>query len=211
MWPQHRSTAATAAPFRRSFRALTIAGLLGLAGCAGAGAGSGVIYYTNFTAGYVPGSIAAASPLLVETYGAPAPNLAQQAVTEATVQGLRSSGPPWMPRNYTGNPDAVENPAYVMRVGYGVPKAFNRQDLCKAAMSDATLDAARSAADANASRTVAGICRGKRAVAYAEGSPGVNPDITGQHFSDFVGLLGRKLMPRRNPVTQDDCLWRRCD
>lgn len=211
MVPQHRKPGSGKARLRRAARAAAVMSILGLAACAGTGSGSNVVYYSNFTAGYVPSSLAASMPLLVETYGSPAPNLTQQAVTDATVRGLRSSGPSWMPRNYTGDPADVPNPAYVLRVAYGVPKAFNRQDFCKTGMSNAALDAVRGAADAEATRTIAGVCRGTRAVAYAEGSPGLNPDISSQHFSDFVGLLGRRVMPRTNPVTRDDCILRRCD
>ncbi|WP_193366799.1 hypothetical protein [Pelagibius marinus] len=192
-------------------RSLAAAGLFGLAACAATGSGGGTVYFTNFTAGYVPSSLAASGPLLVETYGAPAPNLAQEAVTAASVQGLRNHGPSWMPRHYSGNPADVERPAYVLRIAYGVPKAFNGQGLCKAEMSSAAVEAARGAGDKDATRTLAGVCRGTKAVAYAEGSPGVSPDISGEGFSKFVGLLGRKLMPRRNPVTQDDCIFRFCD
>jgi hypothetical protein len=192
-------------------RSLAAASLFGLAACTATGPGGGTVYFTNFTAGYAPASLAASGPLLVETYGSPAPNLVQDAVTAATVQGLRRYGPPWLPRKYTGNPGDVERPAYVLRVAYGVPKAFNGQALCTAEMSAAGVDAARGPKDKDATRTIAGLCRGTRAIAYAEGSPGVNPDIGGERFSEFVGLLGRKLMPRRNPVTQDDCIWRRCD
>ncbi len=195
----------------RMARGLAAAGLFTLAGCTATGPGGGTVYFTNFTAGYVPSSVAASGPLLVETYGGPAPNLAQEAVTAASVQGLRRHGPPWMPRHYTGNPGDVENPAYVLRVAYGVPKAFNGQTLCTAEMSAAGLDAARGAGDKSATRTIAGLCRGTRAVAYGEGSPGINPDIGGERFSEFVGLLGRKILPRRNPVTQDDCIFRLCD
>ncbi|MEO3427864.1 hypothetical protein AAFN88_03335 [Pelagibius sp. CAU 1746] len=190
---------------------LAAAGLLGLAGCAATGAGGATVYFTDFTAGYVPVSVAAAGPLLVETYGGPGPNLTQEAVSSATVQGLRRYGPPWMPRNYTANPQDVARPAYLLRIAYGVPKSFNGRTLCAPEMGAAALEAARGAADKDATRTLAGLCRGSRAVAYAEGSPGVNPDIGGERFAEFVGLLGRKLMPRRNPVTEDDCIWRRCD
>ncbi len=210
---QHPAEDRTARKFRspRLTFGLAAAGLFGLVACTSTSPGGGTVYFTNFTAGYVPASVAASGPLLVETYGGPAPNLAQEAVTAATVQGLRRHGPPWMPRHYTGNPGDAENPAYVLRVAYGVPRAFNGQTLCTAEMSAAAVDAARGPGDKEATRTIAGVCRGTRAVAYAEGSPGVNPDIGGERFSKFVGLLGRKLMPRRNPVTQDDCIWRRCD
>jgi hypothetical protein len=199
------------APGRGLGLGLAAAALLGLAGCAAGGAGGGVVYFSNFTAGYVPSSLAANAPLLVETFGTPAPNLAQEAVTAATVDGLRRYGPPWMPRNFSGNPADVAGRNYVVRIAYGVPKAFKGREICGDEMSGAALEAARGQDDASASRTVAGVCRGSRAVAYAEGSPGSNADITSARFAEFVGLLGRKLMPRQNPVTRDDCLWRRCD
>ena len=206
-----RSTDATPKDQPRPLRALAFAGLLGLAGCAGTGAGGGTVYYTNFTAGYVPASVAASFPLMVVSYGSPAPNLTQEAVTRATVVGLRSHGPSWMPRHYTGNPEDAPNPAYILRIAYGVPKAFNGRNICKATMSNEALEASRTQADATATRTIAGVCRGERAVAYGEGSPGLTPNIEGERFSEFAGLLGRRLMPRRNPVTQDDCLFRFCD
>lgn len=196
---------------RRARLGLAAVTLLGLAGCAAGGSGGGVVYFSNFTAGYVPSSLAANAPLLVETFGAPAPDLAQEAVTAATVDGLRRYGPLWMPRNFSGNPADVAGRNYVVRVAYGVPKTFKGREICGEAMSAAALEGARGAAEADASRTVAGVCRGTRAVAYAEGSPGSNADITGTRFAEFVGLLGRKLMPRQNPVTKDDCIWRRCD
>lgn len=188
-----------------------LAMVLGLAGCAATGPGGGVVYFTNFTAGYVPASIAADMPLLVETFGSPAPNQTQQAVTAATVEGLRRHGPPWMPRGYAGDPADVEQRNYVIRIAYGVPKGFNGQALCTGEMGREALEAARGSGDSGASRTIAGVCRGTRAVAYGEGSPGTNADIGSGSFAEFVGLLGRRLMPRRNPVTQDDCIFRLCD
>lgn len=209
---QQRDKRVAKRSFNRTFSAaLAAAALFGLAACAGTGSGSQVVYFTNFTAGYVPASVAAYSPLLVETFGRPAPNLAQEAVTEATVQGLRRHGPAWMPRNYSGNPADVDRPAYLLRIAYGVPRAFNGQSICKDDMSSNALLAARGQADENPSRTIAGLCRGPRAVAYGEGSPGVNPNISGEGFAEFVGLLGRQLLPRRNPVTEDDCVFRFCD
>jgi len=38
-----------------------------------------------------------------------------------------------------------------------------------------------------------------------------DPDIAGETFARFVGLLGRETMPRRNPVLDDDCVFRVCD
>ncbi len=213
--PQRTPTGTKATPsafFRGAGRVVGLAALLGLAACAGSR--GGVVYNTNFTAGYVPTSLAAAAsraPLLVETYGSPAPDLAREDITQATVRALRKSGPTWMPRNYTGNPEDAPRPPYLLRVVYGKPKAFNRQQLCAAEMTAEVLEAARSSADEGSTRTLASLCRAGNAVAVAEGSPGINPDINGERFSNFVGLLGRQLMPRRNPVTQDDCIFRKCN
>src|SRR3546814_3260343 len=58
-----------------------VAFLLTAAACSGTG--SGVVYNSNFTAGYVPGSLRAAmsrAPLLVETYGTPGHAQAQEGV-----------------------------------------------------------------------------------------------------------------------------------
>jgi hypothetical protein len=194
---------------RRSAGRLALLALLALGACSGTR--GGVVYNTTFTAGYVPASFAAAMPQLVETYGSPSAGLEPAAVTQASVEGLRRFGPAWFPRNYTGNPEDAPRPAYLLRIAYGVPKAFNRQTLCGAEMSPQTLEAARTSADEGTSRTVAALCRGASYVALAEGSPGIDPNIEGEKFGAFVGLLGRQLLPRRNPVTQDDCLFRRCD
>ncbi|MEQ8357484.1 MAG: hypothetical protein RH942_18255 [Kiloniellaceae bacterium] len=192
-------------------RSLALMVVLGLGACTGTGTGGGTVYYTAFTAGYVPNSLAAAHPLLVETYGSPTPGVAPENVLEATVAGLRQSGPAWMPRNYTGRPDDAPRPAYRLRIAYGAPKAFDRQDLCGPDMSAEFLAAGRGQNDAGSTRTLAGLCRGETEVAYGEGSPGANPDIRGERFQKFVGLLGRAVMPRRNPVTDDDCVFRNCD
>lgn len=194
---------------RRNARRLAFLALLALGACSGAR--GGIVYNTNFTAGYVPASVAAAMPQLVETYGSPTAGLETAAVTRASVAGLRQFGPTWLPRNYTGNPEDVPRPAYLLRIAYSVPKAFNRQQLCGSDMSPELLEAARSSADEGGTRVVAGLCRGKSAVALAEGSAGLDPDIEGEKFAAFIGLLGRQLLPRRNPVTEDDCLFRRCD
>lgn len=211
MQAQRRTTSEIPARRRRGSGLAMLAALLALGACSGSGTAGGTVYFTNFTAGYVPSSVAAAYPLLVQTFGSPASGLAPAAVTRATVEGLRESGPAWMPRGYSGNPGDVPNPAYRLRIAYGVPQSFDGQQLCTQEMSDAALEAARGPGDAAATRTIAGLCRGANAVAYAEGSPGAAPDVNGARFRSFVGLLARLLMPRNNPVTKDDCLLRRCD
>ena len=194
---------------RRNAKRLAFLALFALGACSGTR--GGVVYNTTFTAGYVPASVTAAMPQLVETYGSPTAGLETAAVTRASVAGLRQFGPAWFPRNYTGNPEDAPRPAYLLRIAFSVPKAFNRQQLCDAEMSQETLEAARTSADEGTSRAVAVLCRGKSYVALAEGSPGFDPDIEGEKFAAFIGLLGRQLLPRRNPVTQDDCMFRRCD
>jgi hypothetical protein len=195
----------------RLLRGVGLAALLALAACAGAG--GGVVYSSDFTAGYAPDSLRAMmsrTPLLVETYGSPAPNLDRADITRASVLALRASGPTWFPRNYTGAPGDAPQAAYILRIAYGLPKAFNRQRICAPEMRSESLQSG-GAGQEPATRTLAAVCRGTTAIAVAEGSPGVNPDIGGQRFAAFVGLLGRQVMPRRNPVTQDDCIFRRCD
>lgn len=211
MQAQHSSTSGRKEWRRLAGGVVASAMLFALAACTVGGPSSGTVYYTNFTAGYVPSSVAAAHPLLVETFGSPAAGLTQAEITRASVEGLRESGPPWMPRGYSGSPQDVPNPAYVLRIAYGVPRSFNGQLICEEEMSNAALEATRKEDDASAMRTIAGLCRVSNAVAYAEGSPGSSPNVSGKAFRAFVGLLGRQLMPRRNPVTKDDCIFRRCD
>src|SRR3546814_2622918 len=140
-----------------------VALLLTAAACSGPG--SGVVYNSNYTAGYDPGSLRAAmsrAPLLVETYGTPGDAQAQETVSRATALALRQHGSPWLPRNYTDSPvDAGEGP-YRLRVAYGMPKSFDRQRVCTAAMDSAALEAARRETDAGSTRTVASLCRGER-------------------------------------------------
>ena len=152
-------------------RALAAAALFVLGGCTGTGSGAGVVYFTSFTAGYAPRSLAAAHPVLVQTYGSPAPDLPQQSVTQATVQALRASGPSWMPRGYTGNPEDAPRPAYRIHIAYGAPKAFNRQGLCNQDMSVETLEAARGADEAETTRTMAKARRALLRISTASGSP----------------------------------------
>lgn len=194
--------------------AVVAAAVLLIAVAACAGGRSGTVYYSNFTAGYVPQSLYAAmsqAPLLVETFGQPAPNLAQESVGRATALALRQYGSPWMPRNYTDSAvDAADGP-YRLRVAYAMPKSFDSQRICGAAMDAAALEAGRRESDAGSTRTVASLCRGETTIGIAEGSPGASPDITGETFARFVGQLGREVMPRRNPVYDDDCVFRFCD
>lgn len=208
---EHDMTTITGATKRKARLGLATAAVIALGGCAAIGSGSGTVHFTNFTAGYDPLSVSASMPLLVETFGSPAPNLPQEAVTAASVEGLRRHGPPWTPRNFSGNLEDTGQRRYVVRIAYGVPQAFNGDVLCKDEMSNAALQSAPGAGDGDSSRTIAGLCRGARAVAYAEGSPSADADIGSERFREFVGLLGRRLMPFENPVLDDDCAFRFCD
>jgi hypothetical protein len=186
--------------------------LVGLSSCAAGG--SGVVYNSNFTAGYDPRSLGAAmsrAPLLVETYGSPAANLAQESISRSTALALRQYGSPWLPRNYTDSAADAGTAPYRLRIAYGVPKAFNRQQLCEDSMSTQAIETVRGSTDGGSSRTLAALCRGDNALGVAEGSPGGGADITGEPFMRFVGLLGREVMPRTNPVLDDDCIFRACD
>lgn len=185
--------------------------LLAVAACAGGGAG--VIYSSDFTAGYDPRSLGAAmsrAPLLIETYGSPAPGQSAGDVARASALALRRHGPSWLPRNYTDNATDAGNGPYHLRIAYGLPNAFNRQEMCGAEMSPAAIDAARRDGETPSGRTLASLCRGETMIGIAEGAPNVT-EIDSAAFAEFVGRLGRSAMPRRNPVLDDDCLFRRCD
>jgi hypothetical protein len=186
--------------------------LLAVAACAGTG--SGVVYHSDFTAGYDRYSLVAAmsrAPLLVETYGAPGEEQDQAEVSRATARALRQYGPLWLPRNYTASAADAGNGRYRLRVAYAVPQSFDRQQICNRAMDGAALEAARRSTDADSTRTIASLCRGETALGIADGSPGAERDIRSDGFARFVGLLGREVMPRHNPVLQDDCVFRPCD
>jgi len=198
-----------------------LAGVFGttlvLAAAACAIGGSGVVYSSDFTAGYSPRSLGAAmsrAPLLVETYGSPAPGQAggQTAadVARASALALRQHGPTWLPRNYTDSAVDAANGPYRLRIAYDLPKAFNRQMMCSAEMGQAAVDAARRDGETPSGRTLASLCRGESMVAIAEGAPNVT-EFDSPAFAEFVGRLGRSAMPRRNPVLDDDCIFRRCD
>ena len=192
---------------------IAVALLLAVAACAGAG--SGVVYNSNFTVGYDRYTLGAAmsrAPLLVETFGTPTEGQAQADVSRATALALRQYGPPWLPHNYTASAADAANGPYRLRVAYGMPQSFDRQRICDTAMDAAALEASRRESDAGSTRTVASLCRGEATLGIAEGSPGAEPDIAGDSFARFVGLLGREVMPRRNPVMDDDdCVFRFCD
>lgn len=186
--------------------------LLGAAACAGGN--SGVVYNSNFTAGYDPRSLSAAmsrAPLLVETFGTPAPGAAQESVSRATALALRQHGPSWLPRNYTDSAVDAGNGPYRLRVAYAVPRAFDRQRVCETTMNASALESARSESEAAGTRTVASLCRGETTLGIAEGSPGSEVGLDSERFTRFVGQLGREVMPRRNPVMDDDCIFRFCD
>ena len=178
--------------------------LTGLSACAG---NTGVVYNKNFTAGYSPSGLAALrTPLLVETFGSPAAGVSQEAVTASTVDGLRNSGPRWTQIGYSGDPSDAPNPPYRLRFAYGAPNTFLRSDLCTE-----DLVAGDIGSDAENRRTVVALCRGERYVSIAEGSAGANADIGSRAFGEFVGTIGRQVMPRNNPVIENECLFRICD
>ena len=191
------------APLPRLSRNLCILLLAAAAGaCTGTG-GSGVVYFTNFTAGYVPSGLAASQPILVETYGSPIEGATPEQVNRSTVEGLRTFGPAWMARNYTGDRSRSASSGYRLRIAYGAPGTVKLDELCEGTPFYT--------ADPAEGRTLAGVCRGETTIAYGAGSPGAAPDLNGATFRRFVGLLGREVMPRKNPVTEDDCLFRNCD
>lgn len=190
------------------------AAVLLVAAAAACASGGGVVYNTNFTAGYDPFSLGAAmsrAPLLVETFGSPAPGLAQESVSRSTALVLRQYGPPWLPRNYTDSREDAGTAPYRLRIAYGLPKAFNRQELCADTMSTESIEAVRGSGDSGSSRTLASLCRGDRALGVASGSPRGAAEVGGEDFARFVGLMGREVMPRVNPVMDDDCRFRSCD
>ncbi|HIC79683.1 MAG TPA: hypothetical protein EYH07_01125 [Kiloniellaceae bacterium] len=198
-------TAADTGKTRRRIVLLSavMAGLTALGACAG---NQGVIYNKNFTAGYSPDSLAALrTPLLVETFGAPVAGVSQAAVTASTVEGLRASGPRWARFGYSGNPGDAPNPPYRLRFAYGAETGFSRQDFCKTDREPGNVST-----DGSSARAVVALCRGERFVSIAEGSPGLGTDIGSERFSNFVGAIGRQVMPRENPVLDDECLFRVC-
>lgn len=193
---------------RAARAAIAVALLAGVAACA---TGGGVVYNTNFTAGYDPRSLGAAmsrAPLLVETFGTPAAAPEQESVSRSTVLALRQYGSPWLPRNYTDSKADAGTAPYRLRIAFGLPKAFNRQELCKSTMGTEAIEAVRGSGDSGSSRTLAGLCRGDSALGMAEGAPA---DSSNDSFARFIGLLGREVLPRTNPVLDDDCLFRFCD
>jgi hypothetical protein len=192
--------------------AVAVTFLFALAGCAGGG--SGIVYNSFFTIAYDPFSVRTVmsrAPLLVESYGSPAAGLTAETVSQATVQSLRQHGAPWFPRSYTASaPDAGNGP-YHLRIAYGVPTAFDRQRLCSSAMGPAVLEKARGQDDDASSRALASFCRGETTLGTAEGAPASGAQVGSAAFSEFVGLLGRAVMPRQNPERDDDCLFGGCD
>ena len=188
---QSRSTAPTGRPFA-GFLVFDLAALTVLSACAGK---QGVVYNRNFTSAYSAASLAAMrQPLPVETFGSPGPAVSQDRVTAATIQGLRNHGPRWAQLTYTANPDDPPNAPYYLRIVYGASTAFARSRLCQAGLSQSDV-----AFDPESSRTIAAVCRNGRYISQAEGSPGIDVDITSEAFSKFVGLIGRQVLPRRNP------------
>jgi hypothetical protein len=189
-----------------------VAVLLLAAACAGGRAGT--VYHSNFTAGYDPQSLGAAmsrAPLLVEAFGGPAPEAAGQSLSRSVALALRRHGPSWLPRNYTDSAEDAGRAPYRVRVAYDAPRAFDRQQLCGEAMSTESLAAARPAGEAAGGHVIAGLCRGATMLAVAEGAPATGADPGSEGFDRFMGLLGREALPRRNPVLDDDCIFRRCD
>lgn len=179
-------------PTNRSLIITAFVGLSALSGCAG---GKDVIYNRSFTSAYSAGGLSGMREALpVQTYGAPTPGADQESVTAATLEGLKKNGPRWTQLNYSGNPQDAPSAAYYVRFAYGVSKGFPRTDLCREDLGSGDI-----AHDSSSGRAVAAVCRNGRYVSIAEGTPGVGVDINSAEFSNFVGLIGRGVLPRRNP------------
>ena len=162
-----------------------------LAGCAG---GGNVVYNTNFTSGYSAMNLSAMRQALpVETFGTPAPGLSQESVTAATIEGLRKHGPNWIQLSYSGNPEDRANAPYRLRFAYNAAQGFPRMELCRDDFQ------ASEVGRGDSGRLVMALCRDGRYVAMGEGSPGTDVDITSDAFEEFVGLMGRRVMPRQRP------------
>src|SRR5690606_41850383 len=110
----------------------------------------------------------------------------------------------------TASAAAAGTGPYRRRIASGRPLAFGRQHICAATMDATAIGAARAAGEPTSGRTVAILCRGEKSLSVAEGSPGDAAEIGGERFSRFLGLIGREVMPRRNPE-MDDCVFRFCE
>lgn len=187
--PLTRPLSELASPWARVAGALLGFGLL--AGCAG---GGNVVYNTNFTSAYSASNLSAMRQALpVETFGTPAPGLSQESVTAATVEGMRKHGPSWINLSYSGNPKDLANAPYRLRFAFNATQEFPRLELCRDDFQ------ASEVGRGDAGRLVMALCRDGRYVAIGEGSPGPNVDITSDAFQEFVGLIGRRVMPRQRP------------
>ena len=181
-------------------------GAAALAVAAMAGCSQSVVYNRDFRAGYSASSISGQpEPLLIETYGTPGTGWSPESVTAATVKGLEDRGPRWARLSYSGNPADSPNKYYVLRFAYGAAKAFDRANVCKPDLQVSDIGN-----DGTSTRTVVALCRLGRWVAIAEGSPGLEPDIESAEFIAFVGLIGRRVLPRSNPVLDNECVLRAC-
>ncbi len=177
-----------------------------LAMAAVVGCSQSVVYNRNFVPGYSPSSIVGQpEPLLVVTYGTPGTGQSPESVTAATVRGLEERGPRWARLKYSGDPADSPNQYYVLRFAYGAARAFDRADVCKPDLQVSDIGN-----DGTSARTVVALCRLGRWVAIAEGSPGLEADIESAEFIAFVGLIGRRVLPRSNPVLDNECVLRAC-
>lgn len=188
----------------RGYLGAAVIALTALAGCANS---QGVVYNRNFTPAYSPPSLAGLKePILVETFGSPDAGQPQAGVTAATVRGLEERGPRWARLSYTGNPEDSPNPPYRLRFAYGAAPVFSRDALCLADLQTSDLGN-----DGTSARAVVALCRNGRWISIGEGTPGIEADISSDEFTNFVGLIGRRVLPRTNPVVTNECIFRRCD
>ncbi len=119
---------------------------------------------------------------------------------EATLaQALERHGPHWFRPNYTTAATGEADPHYRLRWLFNVPAGFPNSSACR--------DDVGTAAAGWREQTgvvVAAFCREERFLSLARGSFGAAEDIDSPAFARWVGMMGRSVLPLRNPDRDDD-------
>ncbi|WP_020590407.1 hypothetical protein [Kiloniella laminariae] len=116
----------------------------------------------------------------------------------AIVAGLEQYGPRWFVAHYSAAPDLVANEGYELRWVLNSPENKNEDRLCYP-------DYAReiTLAEQHTGVVIAAFCRGNTRLSSIRARIWERPDS--EKFRETVGLMGRYLMPVRNPERIENC------
>ncbi|MFQ6018917.1 MAG: hypothetical protein ACE5KF_12080 [Kiloniellaceae bacterium] len=185
------------------------AALAALAACSGP-----AVHFRDFYSVYTPGDVRYATkdgPMPVEALGQVTleERLEGEALERVVARALSRFGPHWFAGGFRAIKSEDEDPLYRVRWLFNIPVGFPTHSACAR-----DLGTQPSGWTEETGLVVAAFCRGKRILIVAKGSYGRPGAIDTTAFPRFIGIMGREILPLRDPTRDredEDCRrLRRC-